>query len=347
MRTEVYQTVFLVAAKRCDKISTKLMTICSFIATLLLIGVHQAAFAQEPTTKIRIANSALSVTALPLVAAREWNLFREQGLQAEVIMMNPAISNPAIAAGEIDYIAGVGPGSVAATLAGLPLRAVWFSSNRISYFVTTSLQNQSLQDLKGKKIGVTGGLGGTNHVALIVAIEKLGLNPKDFIILTTPTAELLRSLESGFVDAASLNPPTVFFAQRKGFHQVLDIGSLVEMPGGGLTTLIKTIRSKPDEVRKAIRSLQTAKDAIRKSKDRTLELMVQTLKMDRDIASSTYDVYLKSLSIDGVPAPEGMNNLVRSVKSQGRFADRTISFEDVADDSLAKEVAKELGYKPK
>jgi ABC-type nitrate/sulfonate/bicarbonate transport system substrate-binding protein len=347
MRTKVYQTVFLVAAKRWDKISTNLMTICSFIATLLLIGVHQAALAQEPTTKIRISNSALSVTALPLVAAREWNLFREQGLQAEVIMMNPAISNPAIAAGEIDYTAGVGPGSVAATLAGLPLRAVWFSSNRISYFVTTSPQNQSLQDLKGKKIGITGGLGGTNHVALIVALEKLGFNPKDFIILTTPTAELLRSLESGFVDAASLNPPTVFFAQRKGFHRVLDIGSLVEMPGGGLTTLIKTIKSKPDEVRKVIRSLQTAKDAIRKSRDKTVELMVRTLKMDRDIASSTYDVYLRSLSIDGVPAPEGMNNLVRSVKAQGRFADRTISFEDVADDSLAKEVAKELGYKPK
>jgi ABC-type nitrate/sulfonate/bicarbonate transport system substrate-binding protein len=329
------------------KIATNLITMPSLISLLFLICFYRTAFAQEPTTKIRIANSALSVTALPLVAAREWNFFREQGLQAEIIMMNPAISNPAIAAGEIDYVAGVGPGSVAATLAGLPLRAVWFSSNRISYFVTTSPQNKSLQDLKGKKIGITGGLGGTNHVALVAALEKLGFNPKDFIILTTPTPELLRSLESGFVDAASLNPPTVFFAQKKGFHRVLDIGSLVEMPGGGLTTLIKTIKSKPDEVRKVIRSLQTAKDAITRSKDKTLELMVRTLKMDRDIASSTYDVYLTSLSIDGVPAREGMNNLVLSVKSQGRFADRKVSFEDVADDSLAKEVAKELGYKAK
>jgi ABC-type nitrate/sulfonate/bicarbonate transport system substrate-binding protein len=318
-----------------------------FSVILLLVNFHRTAFAQEPPTKIRISNSALSVTALPLVAAREWNFFREQGLQAEIIMMNPAISNPAIASGEIDYVAGVGPGSVAATLAGLPLRAVWFSSNRISYFVTTSPQNKSLQDLKGKKIGITGGIGGTNHVALIVALEKLGFNPKDFIILTTPTPELLRSLESGFVDAASLNPPTVFFAQRKGFHRVLDIGSLVEMPGGGLTTLIKTITSKPDEVRKVIRALQTAKDGIRRSKDKTLELMVRTLKMDRDIASSTYDVYLTSLSIDGVPTREGMNNLVRSVKSQARFADRNVSFEEVADDTLAKEVAKELGYKVK
>ena len=234
--------------------STNRMTISPLCAVLLLI-CSQTAFSQEPATRIRISNSALSVTALPLVAAREWNIFREQGLQADVIMMNPAISNPAIAAGEIDYVAGVGPGSVAATLAGLPLRAVWFSSNRISYFVTTSPQYKSVQDLKGKKIGITGGLGGTNHVALVIALEKLGLNPKDYIILTTPTAELLRSLESGFVDAASLNPPTVFLAQRKGFHRVLDIGSLVEMPGGGLTTLIKTITSKPDEVRKVIRSL--------------------------------------------------------------------------------------------
>ena len=82
-----------------EKILSKSMTICSLSAILSLLSFHQTAFAQEPPTKIRISNSALSVTALPLVAAREWNFFREQGLQAEVIMMNPAISNPAIAAG--------------------------------------------------------------------------------------------------------------------------------------------------------------------------------------------------------------------------------------------------------
>jgi ABC-type nitrate/sulfonate/bicarbonate transport system substrate-binding protein len=80
-----------------------------FSGILLLVNFHRTAFAQEPPTKIRVSNSALSVTALPLVAAREWNFFREQGLQAEIIMMNPAISNPAIAAGEIDYVAASAP----------------------------------------------------------------------------------------------------------------------------------------------------------------------------------------------------------------------------------------------
>ena len=66
------------------------------------------AHAQEPKTKIRIANSALSVTSLPLLAAREWKLFHERGLDVEIILMSPAISVPAIVSGEIDYFAGVG-----------------------------------------------------------------------------------------------------------------------------------------------------------------------------------------------------------------------------------------------
>ena len=328
-------------SRRLDKIS--------FLAQVafFLFVLHSLSFAQEAPTKLRIANSALSLTALPLVAAREWGLFREQGLQVEIVMMNPAISNPAIAAGEINYIAGVGPGSVAATLSGLPLRAVWFSSSRVAYWVMASPQFKALADLKGKKIGITGGLGGTNHVALTIALEKAGVNPKDFNILSVPTAELPRSLEAGFVDAASLNPPALFFVERKGFHRILDIGSLVEMPGGGLTSLVKTIRTKPEETKRVIRALQLAKEAIRKSKDKTIELMARSLKMDPAVASATYDVYITGLSVDGVPTREAMSNLVKSVKSQARFADKSVAFEDVADDSLAKEVARELGYKTK
>ncbi len=316
-----------------------------FETILFLFILSFPSHAQDTLTKIRIANSALSLTALPLVAAREWGLFREQGLQVEIVLMNPAISNPAIAAGEIQYIAGVGPGSVSATLSGLPLRAVWFSSSRVSYFVMTSPQFKTLADLKGKKIGITGGLGGTNHIALLVALEKIGVKPKDYNILSVPTAELPRSLEAGFVDAASLNPPTLFLAEKKGFHRVLDIGSQVEMSAGGLTTLVATIKSKPDEVKRVIRALQMAKETIRKSRDKAIELMTGTLKMDRGIASATYDVYVTSLSVDGIPMRQAMENLVRSVKSQARFADRKVAFEDVADDSLAKQVARELGYK--
>ena len=314
------------------------------VLTGLSVGISPAN-AQEPKTKIRIANAAMSVTSLALLAAREWKLFSERGLEAEIILMSPAITVPAMIAGEIDYFAGVGPGVASASLSGLPFRTVWVSSDRVSYSLVANPKFKTLQELRGKKIGVTGSLGATNHVSLVIALEKLGMSPKDFNILALPPTEMLRSLESGFLDAASLNPPTLFLALKKGFPNILDIGSLVEMPGGGLTVLAKDIKGKPDEVKRVIRAMQSAKDAMRKSKDKSVELMMRILKMDPESAAATYEVFLKTLSVDGIPTRAGMDNLVKSIQAQGRFVDKKPSFTDVADDRLAKEVAKELGYK--
>ena len=324
------------------KVFCTLLVIVSIIASSLS-GITPAN-AQEPKTKIRIANSAMSVTSLPLLAAREWKLFHERGLEVEIILMSPAITVPAMVSGEIDYFAGVGPGAASASLSGLPLRAVWISSDKVSYSLMANPKFKTVQELKGEKIGVTGSLGATNHVSLVIALEKLGLSPRDFNILALPPPEMLRSLESGFLDAASLNPPTLFLAQKKGFANILDIGSLVEMPGGGLTVMSKDIKAKPDEVKRVIRAMQSAKDAMRKSKDKSVDLMMRILKMDRESAAATYDVFTKTLSVDGVPTRAGIDNLVKSIQAQGRFVDKKPAFNDVADDRLAKEVARELGY---
>jgi hypothetical protein len=40
-----------------------------------------------------------------------------------------------------------------------------------------------------------------------------------------------------------------------------------------------------------------------------------------------------------------MDILVKSVQAQGRHVGRKVSFEEIADDRLATEVAKEMGYK--
>jgi ABC-type nitrate/sulfonate/bicarbonate transport system substrate-binding protein len=320
-----------------------IISIFCALAASMLIGA--AAHAQDSKSKIRIANSALSVTSLPLIGARDWKLFHEQGLDVEIILMSPALTVPAMISGDIDYFAGVGPGVVSASLSGMPFRAVWVSSDRVSYSLVANPKFKSLQDLKGKKIGVTGSLGATNHVSLVIALEKLGLSQKDFNILALPPTEMLRSLESGFLDAVSLNPPVLFMAQKKGFPAILDIGSLVEMPGGGLTVLMKDIKAKPDEVKRVIRAMQSAKEIMRKSKEKSVELMMRILKMDRESAGATYDVFMRTLSVDGIPTRAGMDNLVRSIQAQGRFVDKKSVFADVADDRLAKEVAKELGYK--
>jgi len=317
------------------------------VALVLISTLSFSAAAQERRSKIRISNAGLTITALPLLAARDWGIFNASGMDVEIIIMAASLAPSALSTDDIDYIAGVGPASVSATLSGLPSRAIWFSSDRISYWLMARPQFKTLEDLKGKKIAVSGGVGGTNHVALLVALEKSGGNAKDYVMVAIPGQQnqLLYSLESGFVEGALVSPPVTFTAYKKGFNKLLDVGSMVEMPGGGLTALVKTIQTKSAETKKVIHSLQSAKDEIRKSKAKTVDLIVRLLKMDRESAAETYDTFLTTLSPTGIPNRAGMDNLVRSLQSQGRFTDRKISFTDLADDRCAIEVAKEMGYK--
>jgi ABC-type nitrate/sulfonate/bicarbonate transport system substrate-binding protein len=302
--------------------------------------------AQEQRVKARISNAGFTITALPLLAAKEWGVFTANGLDMEIILMQSSIVPAALSQGDIDYQAGVGPASVNATLSGFPTRAIWFSSDRISYWLMAKPQFKTIESLKGKKIAVSG-LGGTIHVAMNMALEKVGANPKDFVLVSIPgqQIQILYSLESGFVDGAMMSPPVTFGAQKKGFNKLLDVGAMVEMPGGGLTALVKTIQERPAETKRVIRSLQIAKEEIRKSKPKTVELIMRLLKMDKEAASETYDQFLTTLSPTGIPSRTGMDTLVKSVQSQGRFVDRKVSFNEIADDRLATEVAKEMGYK--
>ena len=325
---------------------------CLFAWQILLAAVlipiySLPAASQDKRTKVRISNAGFTITALPLLAAKDWGAFAANGLDVELIVMSPSIAAAALAQGDIDYVAGVGPASVAATLSGLQSRAIWFSSDRISYWLMARPQFKNLEDLKGMKIAISGGAGGTNHVALVVALEKSGANPKDYVMVGIPGQQIqvLYSLESNFVEGALISPPVTFNAYKKGFSKLLDVGSMVEMPGGGLTTLIKTIQSRATEAKRVIHALQSAKDEVRKSKSKTVDLIIRLLKMDKEAASETYDTFLTTLNPSGVPNRAGIDNLVRSLQAQGRFTDRKITFTDVADDRLATEVAKELGYK--
>jgi ABC-type nitrate/sulfonate/bicarbonate transport system substrate-binding protein len=321
----------------------------SWLAVVMLsLGLANPTWtsAQERRAKLRISNAGFTITALPLLAAKDWEIFNANGLDMEVILMQSALVPAALTQGDIDYQAGVGPASVNATMTGFATRAIWFSSERISYWLMAKPQFKTLESLKSKKIAITG-LGGTVHVAFLLALEKLGVNPKDFVLVSIAGQQIqqLISLESGYVDAAMLSPPVTLGAQKKGFYKVMDVGAMVDMPGGGLTTLAKTIQERPAETKRVIRSLQQAKDEIKKSKPRTLDLIVKLLKMDREAANETYDQFLTTLSPSGIPTRVGMEILVKSVQAQGRHLGRKVAFEEIAEDRLATEVAKELGYK--
>lgn len=315
-----------------------LILLCELLCALCL---GDPSFAQD---RVRIAYVGPSLSNLPLLAAKETGIFARHKLDVEILLLTSQLSAVALGAGELEYVAGVGPGSVGGTLAGIPSRAVWVVSNRILHSVVAQPEVKSLQDLRGKKIGVTG-LGGTTHTSLMMAIEKFGGNPREYIVVSLGPQQYLRALESKAVDAATVDPPLLFLVLKKGFSRILDLGSVVEMPVGGLTTMMKTLNSKSEQVVRIIKSLQEAKDLLLSSKERAVDFTIKVMKMDRESALRSYELMAVAWVGTGVPTRAGMENIIRGVQSQGRFADKKVAFEDVADSRFAIQAARELGHK--
>jgi len=294
--------------------------------------------------KIRIGYIGLSLSSMPLLAARDLGMFAKNGVQAEVLLLTSQLSAVALNAGELDYVAGVGPGSVSATMAGSPSRAVWIVANRLIYNVIAQPEYKTLQDLRGKRIGVSG-LGATTHTAFTMAVEKVSGNPKDFIVVALGPQQHLRAMEAKSVDAMIVDPPVLFVLLKRGFSKVLDLGANVEMPVGGLTTLTKTLSAKPDQVRRVIKALQEAKEALLNSKERAVEFIVKTMKMDQETAVKTHEMMAVAWAGNGVPTRAGIENIFKGIQSQGRYTDKKFVFEDLADPRIALQVARELGHK--
>jgi ABC-type nitrate/sulfonate/bicarbonate transport system substrate-binding protein len=314
------------------------------IAALVFVLHESSVISQE--RKVNIAYAGPSLIALPFLAAQEWKLFSQNGLSTQLIVMTYTISIPAMSAEQVDYLGGVGPATVSATLRGIPARAVWFSSDKVLWSLIAQPQVKTLDDLRQKPIGITGGLGATGHVALLLALEKTGQDSKAFAIVSfTSVSDMVQALESGYLSAAMLQPPQLFQARSKGFKEMLNIASMIEMPVGGLTTLAKTIRSRPEEVKAIIKSLQQAKQRMLKSKEETIGLVMKIGKTDREAAAKTYDLLQEAIGGNGIPTRAGIENILKALVLQGRLPNANVPFEEIADSRIATEVARELGYR--
>jgi hypothetical protein len=117
------------------------------------------------------------------------------------------------------------------------------------------------------------------------------------------------------------------------------------MPLGGLTASNSAIQNRTSELKRVIRSLQTAKKTLLQSKEKSIDLIMRTIRVDREVAEEMFADNSRSAAGNGVPSREGMEQIVKSLQLLGQFTGRKISIDEIADTRIAREVAKELGYK--
>ncbi len=302
--------------------------------------------AANAADKIRLGFPDLAAQFIPLPMAEKRDFFKEQGLQGEFIRIRPAISSAALVSGEIDYDMVLGNG-IGAAIRGLPVKVVACFLPATPIALIARPEFKSVPDLKGKNIGLNT-FGGTLESLSRLIAKHFGLDPdRDVKFLATGTVESrFAAMKQGLTAATLGSPPIDFLGKKLGFVVLARANELFNFPASGLVASVKAIKEKPEQIKRVIKAGIKASRYIRQNREGVLPVMMEWLKIDKEIAAVTYDSVWKAFTEDGSLPENGLRVAIEEAKRVGKV-DRDVPFNEVADLSLLREAQKELGIAAK
>src|SRR4029453_17260848 len=150
------------------------MFMAKIVAVLLAIFIFQSPV--QATDKIRISTPADAAHFTMHLAQRK-GFLKEEGFDVEMIVIQggAAVTNVALSNGELDYFSGLGV-SIRSIILGLPLRIVACYRPMPHFLLQARPEFKSVQDLKGKTIGITT-YGSCTEIIGRLMVKHFGLDP--------------------------------------------------------------------------------------------------------------------------------------------------------------------------
>jgi NitT/TauT family transport system substrate-binding protein len=321
----------------------KVIRSASWLLMILLVAwpAPHGLRAQEPAVTVGITTKT-GTTGLPFVIAEEKGFFKSEGMNAvSVVMQNQVVVNGVVAR-QVDY-GGTFSNFIGAALSGLPVRIVMAVMDGSDHYLVTSSKIKRVEDLKGKKFGISS-FGGTPHSEAIMILRKYGMNPeKDVTFLQIGgSSSRYAALDSGSIDAAMLVPPFNKLAKKRGFNEILSFNEIMSIPLGGLAVHTQKMKEKPDEIVKMIRAMLKGVDYIRNHKTEIVSIMESKWGIkEADIREGIYRDIAGIYTRDGIASDETMKNVIQLVRDTRKSKDN-LGLSDIVDWTFAKRAQAEL-----
>ena len=255
--------------------------------------------------KIRIGYAARAVThSLPFLA-QEAGLFRDEGLQVEVVRTAGAVSPMALISGDSDFatmsaylmipVAARSPDVV--MLGGLTRYA--------SMTLVSAPEIRSGKELIGAVIGLQRP-GDAYEKNARSALQHLKLNPdKDvkFLYLGTNDAMWI-ALEARRVAATMVSPPATLFARKAGMNFLVNLADLkIEYQGSTFVTRRALMKNYPNLVFRTVRALVRGVHYFKTRREDTYRILSKFLgTKDREALEESWsygaDIPAKPYAVD-------------------------------------------------
>ena len=288
--------------------------LCAWLLAVFFFAIPAGSFA---LTRTYFASSVTSESMAALWVAKDRGFFNKYGLDVQFILMpRSAITIASLVAGEID-MAIVGPGNLLnAAAAGAELVGVGNLVQRLDYRFVARPEIKRAEDLRGKRIAISGP-GAVSHIVALLALQSLGIDPNQLKItfLTIPGTEVNRriALESNSVEATTLNGAVGDLYANRGYSLLYNFkGSGVILPQTVLTTARRTAVTKPQIVDSYLKAFVEAIAYLLDPANKTamVRLMATNLRLNNPAeAEESYQTVVNSYERIPYPNLEGMKKL--------------------------------------
>lgn len=273
----------------------KHLTIFLLTLALWLTSSARIFSAEAPSRTVNVAVPAVSLLQAPLFVAIDSGAFKKHGLEVRYIVTG-ARTIQALIGGSVQFAQGVSSRTVpAAVLGGADAVLIANFSDKLLFTMHSAPEINSLQDLRGKVIGVSG-IGGSTDFATRLALREAGLIPdKDVAIRGVGgVPETVAALKAKIVQAGTLSPPSSFVAQKAGFKILFDMSTLgVDYVSSGLGVTKAALKTNRSEAKQFLMAMIDGAKILKSDEEFSLRVLAKHTRIsDREVLKQSYS-YLR------------------------------------------------------
>jgi NitT/TauT family transport system substrate-binding protein len=216
---------------------------------------------------------------LPIFVAMELGLFASENLDVKTVFIQGGpTAMAALLGGDVDYIKVAGVPAARAIAQGTPLVIAGGYQPYIDYTLIGAKKITTLNDLRGKIVGVTGA-GGIAEFATVEGLAHKGfVRDRDYKILygAGNSPARAQALDVGRIHAAPFSFAEQLDLEQRGFPVLFDIGKVMpKFPFVVLLTSRRKAETAPDEIVAFLKIMKRSMDIIRTDKDRVIAAIVK------------------------------------------------------------------------
>ena len=305
----------------------------------------QFSFAQEKKNLRMVFVSLAWNSEIPFRVALARGFFKQQGLQVEPILIRggPA-AIAALISGEVDYAAIGGAQAVFRSRArGLDLSIIGCTSSTTNYILLGNKQTRTVEDLKGKTIGITGA-GTFSEFAMKAFLKKSNINPDKDVVLRAIGGTVLRAaaIEKGIIAAAPFSPEDGVRLIKAGYSVISNLSESLGIPQNILVSRNEVLEKYPETTKRVLKAYIQGIQLAKFNKTEAIKAGYESgLQGDPEIVSAAWDLYAPGLTADLSIATEGLQQMLDEDIRTG-LLDKSFTLDRVINDRILKIAQQEL-----